>query len=158
GAIPPSTRGRHGPGRLHYGAPEIADIITACASPAYANASATVRRFADHVADEASPIARVNLRDWLISTLRGFAAMTPAHPPAALEQNGLLEFTVNPYDPNPYTASARIEWGRPDCRQAVTFRWRDHAAWPLDWQVLGEQPRAASFAFTFRTDFRLLVG
>jgi len=80
--------------------------------------------------------------------------MTSQQKAAALEDDGLLVLEVDPYDPNPFTAVAWIEWGPVDRRQRVFFRWPEpHVP---DWQVLGEPEPACSTTFSFRASFRLL--
>jgi hypothetical protein len=155
GVIPRSTRGRHGPGRVHYGPAEMADVVLACGAPLYSQASQTVARFAGHVAEPTSVLAGIGLRGWLIGTIRSFAAMTSRQQAGALEDNGLLELQVDPYDPNPFTAEGRIEWGPVARRQEVTFRWPEpHRQL---WQVLREQEPACSAIFRFRANFRMLL-
>jgi hypothetical protein len=155
GVIPRSTRGRHGPGRVRSGPMEMSGVVVGCTAPLYSQAAATVDRFKDHVAEAGSVLAGVGLREWLADTIRSFAAMTPQQMASALKDDGLLVLQVDPYDPNPFTAVAWIEWGPVEHRQKVIFRYPEPYT-PLG-EILGEQAPACSTTFAFKASFRLLL-
>jgi hypothetical protein len=159
GVVRRSTRGRHGRSRISYTPTELANIVIGLAAEDPIDAPKVVDRFAEHIGEPgpvvdsvfALPEDEPTLHRWLADALQRLASLTPEERKKHRQVRGFLEFCIDRNDPNPYTATARFEWGLE--RRCIEFR----SEIPSLSQVLEREEPGSQFTCVFRLSLPSLL-